>query len=135
MKLPDPIATAREIVAARFPDAVQAWLGGSAHTDRRTATSDLDITVLLGAGEAHRESLTYAGWPGELFVHTEGSARHYLAKDLGRRRPTMARLVAEGLSLLAGGGGDELRVLCRGARDRTTAVVRGRAAPQALSPY
>lgn len=115
---------ARALVAGRYPDAVQAWLAGSTTTGRATETSDLDVTVLLdessGDVDVHRESLMYAGWPVELFVHTASSIEFFVAKDLRRRHPTMARLVATGVPLL-GGGGDDVRrhcaeVLARGRR-------------------
>lgn len=109
---PDPVATARTLVADLFPRARQAWLAGSATTGRATATSDLDITVLLDDVAAHRRSLRYEGWPVELFVHTETSVRHFVAEDVARRRPTMARLVATGVPLLPGDGGASLRSEC-----------------------
>jgi len=91
---------ARALVAHRFPDAIQAWLGGSTTTGRATETSDLDIAVLVGDGEVRRESLEYDGWPVELFVNTAASLRAFVERDLRRRRPTMARLVATGIPLL-----------------------------------
>ena len=112
-----PIA-ARELVAARFPAAVQAWLAGSVSRGEGTTTSELDITVLLDgrdiadAGGVHRETLDHDGWPVELFVHTEASIDHYVAQDRRRRHPTMARLVATGLPLLAGSGGELVRARC-----------------------
>ncbi len=109
---PPAEAAARALVAERFPDAVQAWLAGSTTTGRATATSDLDVTVLLREGEAHRTSLEYAGWPVELFVHTAASIEHFVAKDLARRRPTMARLVATGVPLLGEGEGADVRHHC-----------------------
>lgn len=115
---PDPVLTARALVAERFPDAVQAWLAGSVTTGRVTSTSDLDVTVLLAEGQVHRESLEYDGWPVELFVHRPGSIEHFVAQDAARRRPVMARLVALGTPLLPGDGGDEVRVHCREVLDR-----------------
>jgi predicted nucleotidyltransferase len=110
--------TARSLVAERFPDAVQAWLGGSVSAGRSTDTSDLDITVLLpDGGHVRRESTRYADWPVELFVHTESSVYHFVAKDLLRRRPTMARLVAESVPLLGPDGGADLRQDCRRVLD------------------
>src|SRR4051794_930990 len=67
----DGVATARALVARRFPDAVQAWLSGSVVLGGSTPTSDLDITVLLDRGDPHREALMFEQWPVELFVHTE----------------------------------------------------------------
>ena len=111
---------ARELVRARFPDAVQAWLAGSVTTGRATATSDLDVTVLLPGsdrGLVHRESLVHDGWPVELFVHVAGSVPTFVARDLARRRPTLARLVGLGAPLLPGDGGAALQAECRRALD------------------
>ena len=115
MERPDPREAARRLVAGRFPDAVQAWLAGSVVQGGATATSDLDVTVVLpeGAGGApYRHSVRHEGWPVELFVHTAASARHYVARDVERGRPTMARLVAAGVPLLPGDGGADLRAEC-----------------------
>src|SRR5680860_1516358 len=92
---------------ARHPQlclpAASAWLAGSTVTGTATATSDLDITVLLAdTDDVHRESLTYQGWPVEVFVHTQTSIRHFVHADTQRRRPTMARMVATGNPLLPG---------------------------------
>ncbi len=68
--------------------------------------------MLLDSTAAHRESLLHDGWPVELFVHTASSIRHFVAKDLERRRPTMARLVSTGVALVPGDGGVPLRREC-----------------------
>lgn len=105
MDRPDAVTTARELVRREFPDAEAAWLGGSAATGGGTATSDLDVTVLLPTGTPgtpYRSSLVRDGWPVELFVHTEASVRHYVLKDRDARRPTMARLVGDSVPLLDG---------------------------------
>lgn len=95
-----PVATARRLVAERFPEARAAWLAGSVVSGGATETSDLDITVVRDEGVVHRESLEYHGWPVELFVHTADSVRHFVAQDLLRRRPSMARLVSSGVCLV-----------------------------------
>ena len=41
----------------------------------------------------------YDDWPVELFVHTRESFEYFLAKDLDRRQPSLARLVAESVLL------------------------------------
>jgi predicted nucleotidyltransferase len=117
-----PEAAARALVAERHPDAIQAWLAGSTTTGHATETSDLDITVLIDQGEVHRASVQWAGWRVELFVHTAASIEYFVAKDLQRRRPTMARLVASGVPLRGvgvgwgggdgGHGGDDVRRRC-----------------------
>ncbi|MGW5189332.1 nucleotidyltransferase domain-containing protein [Kribbella sp. NPDC004138] len=92
---------ARQLVLDLYPDARAAWLGGSVVRGDAGPTSDLDITVLLdGAPAPRRKSLEYAGWPVELFVHTEKSLRHFADKDQLRRQPTMMRLVGESVVLL-----------------------------------
>jgi hypothetical protein len=111
---PDAVDAARDLVARRFPGAEQAWLSGSVVLGGATRTSDLDITVLMEQVEVRRESLVHEGWPVELFVHTEASIRHFVAQDVARRRPTMARLVATGVPLVAGTGGDALQQECAG---------------------
>jgi len=98
----DPIADARALVASRFPAAVAAFLGPGILSDSRTATSDLDIVVVLpGPSAPFRESLRWRGWPVELFVHDADSLERYFGKDADRRRPTLARLCTEG-AILAG---------------------------------
>lgn len=109
---PDPVAAAQDLVSARFPDAQQAWLGGSVVQGGATPMSDLDITVLGTTAAVHRESLRHLGWPVELFVHTEASILHFVTKDLAQRKPTMARLVARGVPLLPGDGGAAVRRYC-----------------------
>ncbi|MGY0390534.1 nucleotidyltransferase domain-containing protein [Nocardioides sp. WG-D5] len=109
---PDPVVAARDLVLARFPDAEQAWLGGSVVLGGATPMSDLDITVLDPTAAAHRESLRHLGWPVELFVHTDASIRHFVAQNLAERKPTMARLVARGVPLLPGDGGAAVRRYC-----------------------
>lgn len=112
MERPDAVTAARAVVARRFPEAIQAWLSGSVVLGGATPTSDLDITVLLEHGPARRESVMDQGWPVELFVHTEASVRAFVAKDLRRRRPTMARRVATGVPLVEGDGGLDLQREC-----------------------
>ncbi|TCN33548.1 nucleotidyltransferase-like protein [Kribbella orskensis] len=92
---------ARAFVRERFPEARSAWLGGSVARGTATATSDLDVTVLLNGPPAPmRESVVYGGWPVEVFVHTEKSLAYYCEKDRQRRQPTMMRLVGESIILV-----------------------------------
>ncbi len=111
----DPADVARTAVERWFPGARAAWLGGSAARGGWTATSDLDITVLLAGPPApYRESTRLGGWPVELFVHTAASLAHYQAQDVARRQPTMLRLVGESVVLVdLDGVGTALRGDCR----------------------
>lgn len=95
----DPAEHARALVRERFPRAVWALVTGSVLTADRTPGSDLDIVVLLPDGDPdgpHRVSLHDAGRPVELFVQDRRSLAHYLAKELGERRPSLHRMVATG---------------------------------------
>ncbi|HET8960742.1 nucleotidyltransferase domain-containing protein [Nocardioides sp.] len=101
MQLEQAVTTARALVAERFPGARAAWLAGSVVAGTATASSDLDITVLLpGPPAPFRESLVHDGWPVELFVHTRESVARWIAQDLERRRPTLVRLISSGVVLL-----------------------------------
>lgn len=95
------LTDARALVEQRFPDSRAAWLAGSVVHGVATATSDLDVTVLLAGPPApYRESVVHAGWPVELFVHHDRSIEFWTAKDRARRRPTLLRLIGEGRLLL-----------------------------------
>jgi hypothetical protein len=95
----DPVTDARALVAARFTDVGAAFLGDGI-LRRRTRTSDLDIVVVLpGPPAPYRESLSWRGWPAELFVHDAESLEHFFARDAARRRPTLARLCADSVVL------------------------------------
>lgn len=115
MERTDGLTAARDLVGERFPEARAAWLGGSVVAGTATGGSDLDVTVLLpGPPAPFRESLRYAGWPVELFVHTEGTVGDWLEKDRLRRRPTLGRLVGEGVVVLdVDGAGAAVGDRCR----------------------
>lgn len=108
------VSDAGRCVRAWFPDARAAWLGGSSVRGTATATSDLDITVLLAEPPApYRDTRRFERWPVELFVHTEASLAHYRDLDAARRQPTMMRLVGESLVLIdRDGSGGRLRTDC-----------------------
>lgn len=123
----EAMETARRLVKERYPEARAAWLGGSVARGTATATSDLDLTVLLAGPPAPlRESVQYDGWPVELFVHTEDSLTHYCEKDRLRRQPTMMRLVGETIVLVDTDGS--------GARLQERGKAQVAAGPPPLSP-
>ncbi len=110
----DPLADARALISERFPAALAAFLGGSVLSGRRTATSDLDIVIVLpGPPAPYRESLRWRGWPTETFVHDQESLERFFASDTARRRPTLARMCTDSV-ILAG-------------REKTISRVRERA--------
>ncbi len=97
----DPVTDARALVADRFPEARAAFLGGGVLSARRTVTSDLDVVVLMdGLPAPYRESFRWHDWPAELFVQDARVIGAWFAKDVARRRPTLARMCADGELLL-----------------------------------
>jgi hypothetical protein len=106
----DPVEDARALVSDRFPAALAAFLGPGVLSSRRTATSDLDIVVVLAGPPApYRESLQWHGWPTETFVHDRDSLDFFFAKDTARRRPSLARMCTDGVVLADAGVAAEVR--------------------------
>jgi hypothetical protein len=94
----DPVDAATRFVAARFPHARVAFVGGSVVTERRTPTSDLDVVVVLdGPPAPYRETTRFEGWVVELFVHTDESRAYFFGKDLDDRRCSLARMIGFGV--------------------------------------
>ncbi|WP_445528083.1 nucleotidyltransferase domain-containing protein [Streptomyces cyslabdanicus] len=102
---PDPIDLARRLVRGRFPDALAVVLAGSAAAGRATASSDLDIAVLVGdGGETCRETLRFEGRLVELFIHTRAGLGELFAADTATRRAVLQSMYATGLVLVDTGG-------------------------------
>jgi hypothetical protein len=96
----DPIEAAHAAVEEHHPDARAAFLGGSVITDRRTATSDLDIVILLHSAPApYRLSVHHHGWPVELLVHTEESWHAFVEREVRSRRSPLMWMCAGGVLL------------------------------------
>ncbi len=114
----DPVADARALISDRFPAALAAFLGDGALSSRRTTTSDLDIVVVLtGPPAPYRECHQWRGWPAETFVHDRDSLESFFAKDTARRRPSLARMCADGVVLSDAGG------VAAAIRERARAVL------------
>lgn len=104
-----PVEIARDFVRHRFPDALTAFLGGSANAGNHTPTSDLDVVVVLdGPPAPFRETTTYRGWVVEIFCQTEESFWHFVDLDLRSRRSPMLAM-ALGTILLPHPLGDQLQ--------------------------
>lgn len=102
----DPVSAARALVEEMFPGALYAFVGGSVLTEQRTSTSDLDIVVVLdGLDRPYRETLRWREWPVELFAHSETSLAAYVERGFEDRKPTLARICAEGAVLTDRTGG------------------------------
>ena len=123
----DPIDQARRLVRDRFPNALAAVLGGSVAAGRATASSDLDIAVLIGdGGETYRETIRFEGRVVELFIHTRAGLADLFAADVAARRAVLQSVYATGLILVDAAG----EAGC--ARARAEADLRN--GPPALAP-
>ncbi|MFF7444129.1 nucleotidyltransferase domain-containing protein [Streptomyces sp. NPDC008122] len=124
---PDPIDLARRLVQDRFPDALAVVLAGSTAAGRATASSDLDIAVLLGDdGETGRETVRVEGRLVELFVHTRAGLAELFAADVAARRGVLQSMYATGLVLVDTDG--------EAGRARDLAEADLRNGPPALEP-
>lgn len=95
-----PLEAARKFTAKYFPDCEAALLAGSAVRGEATTTSDLDIVVFdSNAPASYRESLIAFDWPVEVFVHNLTSYQAFFRSDAERARPSLPRMVAEGIVL------------------------------------
>ncbi|MFD7641646.1 nucleotidyltransferase domain-containing protein [Kitasatospora sp. NPDC059795] len=97
----DQIVQARRLVNDRFPDALAAVLAGSAASGRATASSDLDIAVLMPEdGATYRETVRFEDRVVELFVHTQTGLTDIFAVDAASRRAVAQSMYATGRVLL-----------------------------------
>ncbi|MFE6049779.1 nucleotidyltransferase domain-containing protein [Kitasatospora sp. NPDC056446] len=123
----DPIDQARRLVQERFPGALAVVLAGSTVSGRATASSDLDLAVLVASGgETYRETLHFEGRVVELFVHTRAGLRDLFAVDADTRRAVLQSMYATGLVLVDVDG--------EAGRARALAEEDLRRGPAALGP-
>ena len=102
MEPPEALETAQRIVQRRFPEAIAAFLAGSASTVHSTTKSDLDILIVLRGGPApYRETIRESGWPVELFVHTPPSVQYFSHLEALGHRATTQKMVADGHILVS----------------------------------
>ncbi|ARI79050.1 nucleotidyltransferase domain-containing protein [Halobacillus mangrovi] len=89
---------ARKFVNNHFPECQAALLAGSVVRGEGTETSDLDIVVFdERLPSSYRESLYEYGWPIEVFAHNFTSYKEFYKSDIERARPSLPRMVAEGI--------------------------------------
>ena len=99
-----PLEAAKRFITEKFADCQAALLAGSVIRGEETATSDLDIVVFDEKIEsAYRESLIEYGWPIEVFVHNFSSYKVFFMEDCERARPSLPRMVSEGIILFDSG--------------------------------
>ncbi|WP_142826668.1 nucleotidyltransferase domain-containing protein [Planococcus soli] len=127
-KLP-AIDAAKSFIQKNFPDCDGAILAGSVIRGEETETSDLDIVIFDGKLFApYRESFIDFGWPIEVFVHNWSSYKAYFFNDCERARPSLPRMVAEGIILrgeatIASIRNEAEELLARGPKEWTNETI------------
>lgn len=100
LKKGNAIEAAQQLIAQYFPHCDGALLAGSVVRGEATETSDLDIVVFdNNRMTSYRESIVAFGWAIEVFVHNLTSYKQYFHEDYKRARPSMPRMVSEGIVL------------------------------------
>ncbi|MFF3023155.1 nucleotidyltransferase domain-containing protein [Gottfriedia sp. NPDC057948] len=96
----NPIEVAHHFVNKYFPSCLGALLAGSVVRNEATETSDLDIVIFeKSLSSSYRESLKEYDWDIEVFVHNLTSYKHFFESDYERARPSLPRMVSEGIIL------------------------------------
>lgn len=95
-----PVEAGYQFLNKYFPSCQGALLAGSVVRGEATDTSDLDIVIFDNSvPSSYRESLIDFGWPIEVFVHNLTSYKQFFDHNVQRVRPSLPRMVAEGIIL------------------------------------
>lgn len=91
---------AEKFIQKYFSRCNGALLAGSIVRGEATDTSDLDIVIFDEAvPTSYRESFIEFDWPIEVFVHNASSYKPFFESDRERARPSLPRMVSEGIIL------------------------------------
>ncbi|MEI5906501.1 nucleotidyltransferase domain-containing protein [Bacillus spongiae] len=105
-----PTEAAAKIINKYFFQCDGAILAGSVVRNEATSTSDLDIVVFdANVPNAYRESLIDFNWPIEVFVHNFTSYKKFFQSDVERARPSLPRMVSEGVIIKGEGTVKEIK--------------------------
>ncbi|MET1058339.1 MAG: nucleotidyltransferase domain-containing protein, partial [Nocardioides sp.] len=124
----DFVGRARSLVNERFPQAVAAFLGGSAAAGTATKTSDLDLLVVLPEARAdvsYVETMRYEGQLVEAFVYGPVALQRWVEKGRSDRRPVLDKLIGEGIALTASADTRSLQEAARTALNEGPAPFSG----------
>lgn len=88
---------AKMFIQTEFPECLGAILSGSVAIGKETATSDLDIVVFEKRVNVYRKSVIKYDWMIEVFVYDLESYKPFFESDVKRARPTLPRMLAEGM--------------------------------------
>ncbi|WP_312117106.1 nucleotidyltransferase domain-containing protein [Brevibacillus reuszeri] len=121
----EPIEAAKRFINKHFPNCQGAVLAGSVVRGEATHTSDLDIVIFdESIASAYRESFIDFGWAIEAFVHNLTSYQYYFQMDFQNAKPSLQRMVLEGIPLRDEGVVDsikkEARVMLENGPERWT---------------
>jgi predicted nucleotidyltransferase len=106
----NPIEAGHKFLDKHFPSCQGALLAGSVVRGEATETSDLDMVIFDKCiRSSYRESLIDFGWAIEVFVHNLDSYKLFFENDYKRARPSMPRMVLEGIILKDDGIIDSLK--------------------------
>lgn len=101
-------------------------VAGSIVRGEGTATSDLDIVAIAEREDIpFRASFRFEGVPIELFVHSAGSLAEWMRRDAARGRPSLAMMLAEGITLCGKAEVAALRVRARAVLEAGPEPLRG----------
>jgi predicted nucleotidyltransferase len=101
-----PLEAAQQFVSKHFPNCQGALLAGSVVRGEATVTSDLDIVIFdKTLDSSFRESIFEFDWAIEVFAHNLTSYKSFFESDVKRARPSMPRMVSEGIILKDDGAG------------------------------
>ncbi|PGM55657.1 nucleotidyltransferase domain-containing protein [Bacillus sp. AFS053548] len=96
----NPIEAANQFLNKYFPNCQGALLAGSVIRGEAIETSDLDIVIFdKYLSSSYRESFIEFGWAIEVFVHNLSTYKQFFQSDYERARPSMPRMVSEGITL------------------------------------
>lgn len=96
----EPIKAAKQLINILFPNCQGALLAGSVVRGQITRTSDLDIIIFdKTLHTSYRESIIDFDWKIEVFAHNLTSYKDFFKSDYERARPSMPRMVSEGIIL------------------------------------
>jgi hypothetical protein len=96
----DPYKAAELFTLNHYPNCQGAILAGSVVRGEATETSDLDIVIVdKNLKMAYRESVIEYGWNIEVFVHNLTSYKEFFKSDCERARPSLPKMVSEGIVL------------------------------------
>ena len=93
---------AERFLAATYPAATTALIGGSTARAERTETSDIDLLVIgddlfPGDNTARASTHRFEDEIFEVFAYTPGGFTEWALRDLGRHRPVIVRMLVDGI--------------------------------------